>query len=248
LTDSSTKKQLAAGPSKRLITSEQGRYKYDEVAGFLRLPSGRKQAEQSYRNIEKEENSDSSVEEDNLDEESDGQDTITLSASQEKLRDLEQRVKSEPKSTSAWLALLQQTLSASPDISKNASQARANITLAVLGRAMMTHLDNKRSLSLRLRYIRAGEMIWPENRLASEWDTALQAIDTPELVIEWLNWRIRIEKGGVDGIVSDGVKAMGLMRGDELAILRVFWRVAIALQQAGYTERATAMFQAQAEV
>jgi hypothetical protein len=31
-------------------------------------------------------------------------------------------------------------------------------------------------------------------------------------------------------------------------MLRVFWRVAVALQQAGFVERATAMFQAQAEV
>lgn len=183
LTDPSTKKQLATGPSKRLMAS--GKYHYDEVAGFLRLPSGRKQTEQSYRSIEKEdENSDSSAEEDNPEDDSDGEDTITLSTSQEQLRDLERKVKSEPKSTSAWLALLQQTLSASPDTGKNASQARANITLAVLGRAMMVHLDNKRSLTLRLRYIRAGEMVWPENRLSSEWDTALQAINSPELVME----------------------------------------------------------------
>jgi hypothetical protein len=249
LTDSSTRKQLAAGPSKRIITSEQSRYKYDEVAGFLRLPSGRKQMEQNYRDIEKQDdNSDSSAEENDFEEESDGEDAITLSAGQEQLRDLERRVKSEPKSVSAWFALLQQTLSVSPEVGKNTTQARADITLAVLGRAMMAHLDNKRALSLRLRYLRAGEMIWPQNRLLSEWDTALQAIDSPELVLEWLDWRIRVEKLGADGIVRDGVKALGLMHNDEVANLRVFWRVAIALQQAGFVERAAAMFQAQAEV
>jgi hypothetical protein len=250
LTDSATRKQLAAGPTKRLIASSQTPYKYDEIAGFLRLPSGKKQDNQAYRDIEKDDdNSDSSGEEMELEEEdSDGEDTFTLSVGQERLRDLERRVKAEPKSVSAWLELLTQTLSMSPETGKNASQARADITLAVLGRALSADLENKASVSLRLRYIRAGEVIWPENRLRLEWDTALQVINNPDLVMEWLDWRIRAEKEGSDGIVRDGVEALKLMRGEEIAMLRVFWRVTVALQQAGFVERATAMFQAQAEV
>jgi hypothetical protein len=173
---------------------------------------------------------------------------VTLPAAQERLRELEQHVKAEPTFTSHWLALLRQSLAASPETTKNAVQSRAEITVAVLGRALSAHPNNARNLVLRLRYLRAGETTWNPDRLLSEWQDALRAVPTPDAIMEWFDWRIRTAKDGAEGMVGDAIKAMSLMRQDEVGMLRVFFRLAIAFQLAGYTERATAMFQAQAEL
>lgn len=69
-----------------------------------------------------------------------------------------------------------------------------------------------------------------------------------EIWMEWLELRIRKASGGIAGIVEDAERVLGALNGDEMGRLRVFWRVAVVLQNAGYTERATAMFQAQAEL
>jgi hypothetical protein len=90
--------------------------------------------------------------------------------------------------------------------------------------------------------------------------------------MEWLEWRIRTGSKGVNGIVEDGIRifnTLGLKEDGEVGKVRVLWRIATLFQQAGrlvrqycrdifnnicrgfhtgFVERATALFQAQAEL
>ena len=178
---------------------------------------------------------------------SDG-DEPTFTSHQQTLRALDQKLSSDPSSVPTWLSLLSQTLSTIPLSSRNASKARSEITLSILSRALSAHPQNAHSKELRLRYLRAGEATWHESKLRAEWEDALK-VGGIDIWMEWLEFRIRKATGGISGIVEDAERALvALADDDETGRLRVFWRVAIVLQNAGYTERATAMFQAQAEL
>ena len=80
-----------------------------------------------------------------------------------------------------------------------------------------------------------------------EWEEALK-YGGNEIWIDWLDWRIRVVEKDLDGIVDSARRAYNALDGDETTKLRVFWRVAVAFRDAGYTERAMAAFQAQAEL
>jgi hypothetical protein len=237
LTDSSSRKLFSVGPTRQILASAGDRYKYDEVGGFLRLPSGRGAQEQAYRSISDQRGAESDSSKEGSDRSGDDSDDddapITLPAQQQKLKALECELVAAPASASGWLALLAHTLAATPPATRNARQARADIALAVLARALRAHPDNTRAVSLRLRYLRAGEEIWHESKLSEEWEDALKAVGNPEIVLEWLDWRVRTAQKGIDGVVEDGVRSIDLMRGHEIGMLRAFWRVAVAMQQAG---------------
>ena len=121
---------------------------------------------------------------------------------------------------------------------------------------------------LRLAYLRAGEGIWHESKLKSEWSDALK-IGGIELQMEWLEWRIRNGNTGIDGVVESAVRAVASLGSDvdsEVAKVRIFWRMTTAIRSAGtfvdaswilyslflvslgYSERAMAIYQAQAEL
>ncbi|CAL1695334.1 unnamed protein product [Somion occarium] len=126
-------------------------------------------------------------------------------------------------------------------------KARAEIAISVLSRALIAHPSNARSKSLRLRYLQAGEEIWNEGQIRAEWEVALRD-GGKDIYIEWLDWRIRRTEKDLDGIVQSARRVYTALKDDEVAKLSAFWRVAIAFRDAGYTERAMALFQAQAEL
>ena len=97
-----------------------------------------------------------------------------------------------------------------------------------------------------------------------EWERALDAVGS-SLWTDWLDWRSRLAPEGVEGIVQDAQRALSALGAEEeLEKLRVFWRIAVTLREAGtkvhasyvndieylagYTERSGALFQAQAEL
>jgi hypothetical protein len=107
--------------------------------------------------------------------------------------------------------------------------------VSILSRALSAHPENARNKVLRLAYLRAGEGIWHESKLKSEWNDALK-IGGTELQMEWLEWRIMNGSNGVDGVVESAVKAAASLRGDdesEVAKVRIFWRMTIAIRSAG---------------
>ncbi|KAF9462110.1 NRDE-2, necessary for RNA interference-domain-containing protein [Collybia nuda] len=259
LSDSKSRALLAAPPTRR-ITQTSGTSRYEEFDGFIRLPSGRAsdRTEPLYRSITWPKNSDeldsefsSASDDDGSDYDSgDDSDTLVLTTHQETLKVLGQQATANPSSIETWLLLLSHTLSTIPESSKNANKVRSEITLSILGRALAADQRNGNSKLLRLKYMKAGEEIWHESKLRAEWEDALKVEDFG-IQLEWLEWKIGKGKFGVDGITKDTIRMLAMLdhseRG-EATMLRIFWRVAVAFQKAGYPERATAMFQAQAEL
>ncbi|KAG2150143.1 NRDE-2, necessary for RNA interference-domain-containing protein [Suillus cothurnatus] len=252
LTDSSVTTLLAAPPSRRIIGSGDS-YKHEEVDGFLRLPSDRgHKAAEDYRSVTRQQehldsDSQSSVSDDSSSDESG---TPILTSYQLSLKTLEQQLAADPSSVETWLSLVRYSLSNIPVTSKNAAKARAEITLAILTRARAAHPHNRSSRILFLKYLRAGEEVWHESKTKAEWEEALK-LGGIEIWMEWLEWRIRTTAGGVDTSVTDATRvlsALGSSESREIDKLRVVWRIAVAFQQAGYYERTTALFQAQAEL
>ncbi|KAG1749866.1 NRDE-2, necessary for RNA interference-domain-containing protein [Suillus paluster] len=252
LTDSSVATLLAAPPCQRLIGSGDS-YKYEEVDGFLRLPSNRRpKAAEDYRSITKHQDnldsdSQSSVSDDSSDDESG---TPVLTSHQLSLKALEQQLAADPSSIEIWLSLVRHSISNIPLTSKNAAKARAEITLSILTRARAAHPHNRSSRILFLKYLRAGEDVWHQSKTKAEWEDALK-LGGIEIWMDWLEWRIRTTASGVDTSVADATRVLNALsgsEGSEIDNLRVLWRVAVAFQQAGYHERTTALFQAQAEL
>jgi hypothetical protein len=256
-----------------MITSD-AKYKYEEIDGFLRLPSRRgRQAEQAYREITLTKNN-SDSESESSDASSDGgsdddSDTTPLTSHQQVLKSLEQQITSDPSSVPTWLSLLSRSLSAIPHTSKNATKASSEIALSILSRALSSHPSNSTNKELRLKYLKAGEEEWHESKLRAEWEDALK-VGGIDIWMEWLEWRIRKAVKGINGVVEDAqrvLRSLSDTEEDEMGKLRVVWRTAVALQNAGmpqasansiitlifslslgFTERATALFQAQAEL
>ncbi|THH06938.1 hypothetical protein EW145_g3737 [Phellinidium pouzarii] len=256
LTDSRAR-TLLAGQTRRLTTSARTLLRYEEVNGFVRVPSGKVEGKyQAYRSItrEDEDNSDSGSSSASGNESSDYEsESSPMTAREESLRDLEQKLREDPTSIPDWLRLVENSLNGVPSTSRNAEKAHSEISVSILSRALSEHPDNALSSLLRLKYLKMGENIWNERKLNSEWDDALRLSESADICVEWLDWRMR-SSADFNNVLRDACKALELvargLKGDcvELARLRIFWRTAIFLQQAGYVERGFAMFQAQAEM
>jgi hypothetical protein len=192
-----------------------------------------------YRSLSKVEadNSDSSPSESDDDShDSDVDDTPVLSAQQESLKLLEQDLEANPHAVSQWLTLLNQTLSTIPFTSKNAVKARSEITVSIITRALSADPQNHLDRHLRLTYLRAGENIWHESKLRSEWEDALK-VGGVNIQLEWLEWKIRSGNIGIDGVLESAARALTELGigGEEADIgkVRIFWRVAVAIKNAG---------------
>ncbi|PPQ62959.1 hypothetical protein CVT24_006065 [Panaeolus cyanescens] len=256
ITDSSAKSLLAAAPTHSLASLQHSNKKYEEVDGVILLPSSRKvkTSDTSHRGILTRGDREGSLSEDSESEQSSSGDEDlerpVLTSHQTKIKQFEEELKEDPSSADLWLSYLSQSLSVVPINSKNSLRARSEISVSILGRSLEVHPNNARNKVLRLAYLKAGEHIWPSTKLEEEWNTALKAGGT-DVEFEWLEWKIRKNRSGVEGILEDAESMMKrLPDGEEgeISKLRIFWRVAVAIRNAGFTERATAMFQAQAEL
>ncbi|KAI6104062.1 NRDE-2, necessary for RNA interference-domain-containing protein, partial [Pisolithus croceorrhizus] len=207
-----------------------------EVNGFLPLPSrvGRSAGE-VYGSLQDEADTDSESSEGQEDNSDEDEGPLALPSDQLAIKELEQKIALQPSSVESWLSLVTRSLATVPPTSKNASTVRAEITLSILDRALTAHPANRTSRRLRLIYLRAGEDVWYESKLQVEWEEALK-LGGVEIWMEWLEWRIRKSTESIDSVTSEVDK------------LRVVWRVAVVFQEAGFYERATALFQAQAEL
>ena len=132
----------------------------------------------------------------------------------------------------SWLGLLSHSISAVPLDTKNAAKARAEIAESILSRAVSAHPSNKTSITLRLKYLRAGEEVWGENKLQHEWDNAL-TLGSTEVWMAWLDWKLSRSRNGLEGFMEDVLRALEQLRHTEIGSLRVQWRAAVVLQQAG---------------
>ena len=121
-----------------------------------------------------------------------------------------------------------------PSTTLNAAKARGEVSISVLSRALSAHPANKRSKTLRLKLLRAGEELWSSEQLRNEWEDALNVNDV-DIWMTWLDWRLRRTSNLTESIVADAQRAyQALARyGDDNGQVRVFWRAAVALREAG---------------
>ena len=212
-------------------------YKYDEIDGYLRLPSrGAHRTEENFRTITQ---SDADTDSESSEGENDGSDDddlqLTLPSDQLAIKNLEQKIILDPSSVDMWLSLVARSLSTVPLTSKNAAMVRSDMALSILDRALAAHPSNRMSRRLRLKYLRAGEQVWYESKLKVEWEEALK-LGGVEIWLEWLEWRIRKSAESIDSVVTDALRALqglGNSEDSEVDKLRVVWCVAVAFQEAG---------------
>lgn len=239
LTDATSRAMLKAPPTHRLVPSERTLRKYEPDAdGTIRLSARRKtnaQDEPEYRAIEPAKDSDVSSEDepDVSSESGEDEDTTPVTAYQERLLALQRATNESPAFVEGWAALLAHMLSQVPLSSRGAVKARAEITLSVLERALRTVPPNK-AAPLQLLYLQAGEEVWEMKELQTQWAKAMESEDAnADIRAAWFEWRTRRAEGGLDGVLEDAVKAFDAAGQNEMEKLRLFWRVAVLLRQAG---------------
>jgi len=223
------------------VASAEASRKYQETDGFIPLPSRRPRLVEpkDYRTIVSskdhvsESDSSSAVAASDSEDDDDDHDTV-FSSNHEKMRSLEEQLSVDPSSASTWLSLLSLSLSQVPAASKNSSKVRSEITLSILGRALPS-LPEGSSTHMRVLYLHAGEELWTSEKLVQEWEKALNTGDV-NISLAWLDWRIRNGSRGVDGILEAATRVLA-SAGSDLERLRVFWRLACALRQAGMSNR-----------
>jgi hypothetical protein len=221
------------------VASAESSQKYQETDGFIPLPSHKPRPiePEDYRSIgplkdrSSESSSSSSATSDSDDEVQQDGDEAALSSGHEKMRSLEEQLSRDPSSVSTWLSLLSLSLSQVPAASKNSSKVRSEITLSILGRALPALQEGSSWNRIRLLYLHAGEESWTSEKLAQEWERALTKGDI-NIRLAWLNWRIRTGSEGVDGMLQAVTRVLELAA-NEVERLRIFWRLACALRQAG---------------
>ncbi|KAF8530991.1 NRDE-2, necessary for RNA interference-domain-containing protein [Gautieria morchelliformis] len=191
---------------------------------------------------------------------------IPRTAHQHSIAALEASLQKDPTCIYTWYTLIDQTLSTIPPSAKSSlARARTEIRLSILDRAIRTHGQNKASVELRVKWLNAGAEVWEGDRLEKEWERAVRelgghTVDNDEgrglrnrMWEEWLRWRISSagrgsrRGAGVEGIISDARRVKENLEG-EMAQVKLLWRIAIVLRDAGFSERAMAMLQAQADL
>jgi len=155
-----------------------------------------------------------------------------LTSRQMAIKELEEKLRRDPSSVQSWHSLLSHSISAVPLDTKNAAKVRAEIAESILSRAVSAHPLNKTSIALRLKYLRAGEETWDEKKLQREWDDAL-ALQSTEVWMAWLDWKLSRSRSGLEGIMENVSRALEQLRHTETGSLRIQWRAAVILQQAG---------------
>jgi len=158
--------------------------------------------------------------------------TPVLTSRQLTIKKLEEKLRGNPSSVQPWLSLLSHSISAVSLDTKNAAKARAEIAESILSRAVSAHPSNKTSITLRLKYLKAGEEVWDNKKVQYEWEDAL-ALRSTEVWMAWLDWKLSRSRSGLEGIMEDVAHALGQLRHNEIGSLRVQWRAAVVLQQAG---------------
>lgn len=234
-----SRRLLEAIPKRRLVASPEESRKYQEIDGFIPLPSRRPRPvePEDYRSIiplndrgSESDSSSASAVSDSSDD--DGQDGTLRTSIHKKMRSLEEQLSRDPSSVPAWLSLLSLSLSQVPTASKNSSKVRSEITLSVLDRALPALHEGSTSTRIRLLHLHAGEELWTSEKLAQEWEKVLTNKGDINIHFAWLDWRIRNGSDGVDGVLQAATRVFAYAR-SELERLRIFWRLACALRQAG---------------
>lgn len=257
-TDAHAFAALRSSQARRLVKPTNRPFpRESEEQGFIPLSKSRHKAprDSSFRELlidaEHQSASSSSESEDSGDPSDEENLETTLTADQEMMKSLEATLAADPSSLTAWFSLLSRSLADIPFDSKNASKARAEITLSVFSRALKAHDSNGKSARFRITYLRAGESVWSAEQLHYEWEDALRVVtNKPQIWSAWYNWRLQfhMRSGDISAVSDDAARALRSLAHSELARVGILWRSAVFTKEAGFHERATALLQAQTEL
>lgn len=208
----------------------------------LSRPKKTKEPEETYRSIvAPNEASDSEDSRSELSASSDELE-LSLSADQEAMKELEVILNRSPDSETAWLKLWDISLKSVPKTTSRGVNARADISLSILRRALDSHDENKESPRLRLLYIQQASQIWSDDRIRAEWDNLLSQLGGTGTAVwkrgvvwaAWLEWRLS-NSPSVNEAIIDTKRAILELKDDSFEMLkvRICWRIAIFLKEAG---------------
>ncbi|KAJ2065299.1 hypothetical protein GGI17_000351 [Coemansia sp. S146] len=194
----------------------------------------------------------------------DGDQPIVRSETQLKMIELERQVRANPHDVSAWqsLAQLQERLVASAFAGerRRSKRAIAESQIEVYKRALQ---HNPESRPLVLGYLSQCSAILDDAALAGEWERILEATSDPEVITRYIaahqtmasQFSVpKVTAGYVKGIrrlqrvLRDRIGAHGSVVQSLLrAVVELIHCVCLFLREAGYAERAVAVFQAVVE-
>ncbi|KIM33854.1 hypothetical protein M408DRAFT_325432 [Serendipita vermifera MAFF 305830] len=258
-TDSKSRKLLVDGP-RRLLTipdnPDTTSYEFIALSKHKKLEDA--DVHDSYRSIERKKSYESGSDHSSHDSSSSSDSPQhTLTAEQHTIKTLEARVTSSPTDVESWLKLLDLSLKSLPLSTKRATQARAEISISLIRRAIDTHPENSLSLQLRLLYVEHGSELWTAKELQEEWERLLSSLGTPQsppgkravVWLNWLEWRLNASKT-VAGALNDTKRVFAMLHEERFEHVRVrlCWRVAVFLREAGFLEQGLAILQAQMEL
>ena len=171
-----------------------------------------------------------------------GEPRIHLTARQEAIKELEAILTRDSTSIDSWFSLIRLSVADSPVTSRRGPMARAEISLAILKRALNSHPQNRASVRLQVAYLEAGEEIWQRGEQAKEWEAALVTLGGPghdlsnrEMIWSaWLSWVMRNAKN-VDDFLSAFRRVFAVFNLEEAEVIRVrlLWRLCVHLHESG---------------
>ncbi|KAG9013368.1 hypothetical protein FRB90_006089, partial [Tulasnella sp. 427] len=247
--------ELKAGPSRRLVVPPQPLVTL-VTEDYIALPASRSKGHESSgprpitsfeQNERKDEESDDSSSSLSISED-EGPDeyTVPSNPTSTKITQLTSTVTYNPTSIESWLERIEHSVST----------------------ALSAHPTNKFNSILLATYLRSGSLLWPATKLEEEWERALEGVsreggtleETVDLWMDWVEWRLKAK--GVEGLEETTERIQPVTRREEerlqrrqlgkqaldAAKLRFLWRISAGLAEAGYVERAVAIFQAQIEM
>ena len=108
-----------------------------------------------------------------------GEPYVHLTAQQEAIKEQESILARDPTLISSWFSLIRLSIAQSPITARRGPAARAEISLAILKRALDAHPHNQTSIRLRVSYLDAGGEIRRKDEQANEWESALNDLGGP---------------------------------------------------------------------
>ena len=142
----------------------------------------------------------------------------------------------------SWFSLVRLSTAESPITARRGPVARAEISLAILKRALEAHPQNRTSVRLRTAYLEAGEVIWKRDEQAQAWETALKDLGGTGIDLgsreavwsAWVSWAMRNAKN-MDDFLPCFRRAFAVFNSEEAEVIRVrlLWRLCTHLHESG---------------
>lgn len=177
----------------------------------------------------------------------------------------------KPNNTLEWISLVERSSEIAPT-----PEARADISISIISKSFSETQSNRTDPHLRLIHLLSGARLWSSDKLAEEWEIALNLTsgapfeDRIPLWVEWLAYRF--QTGGPGSLEASiaRIRAQIPMQAPRSDIFELYmlWLCAVGLASAGetytvstcsesltniadiagYYERGLALFQAQLEL